>query len=31
VAQLLVRLGLELPTAPKIISDVVSKTGGEED
>jgi len=25
VAQLLARLGLELPTAPKMISDVVSK------
>lgn len=31
VAQLLVRLGLELPTAPKIISDVVSKIGGDEE
>jgi transposase len=30
VAQLLARLGLELPTAPKIISDVVSKIEGAE-
>ena len=30
VAQLLARLDLELPSAPKIISDVVSKIGGGE-
>lgn len=30
VAQLLARLGVDLPSAPKIISDVVSKISGEE-